>query len=58
MSCHHNNLIDDTTLEFPRTGFWIVHAIGAFFLVLLGMRLAVRRAPLPIIAYRLLKMLR
>ncbi|SDE18678.1 hypothetical protein [Sporomusa acidovorans] len=58
MSCQHNNLIDDTTLEFPRTGFWIVHVIGAFFLVLLGMRLAVRRAPLPIIAYRLLKMLR
>lgn len=58
MSCRHNNLIDDTTFEFPRTGFWIVHIMGSLFLVLLGMRLAVRRAPLPIIAYRILKMLR
>lgn len=58
MSCHHNNLIDDTTFEFPRTGFWIVHILGGLFLVLLGMRMAVRRAPIPIIAYRLFKMLR
>ena len=58
MSCHHNNLIDDTTFEFPRTGFWIVHILGGLFLVLLGMRMAVRRAPIPIIAYRLFKLLR
>lgn len=58
MSCRHKNLVDDTTMEFPRTGFWIVHVLGAMFLVSLGMRLAVRRMPLPIIAYRLFKMLR
>ncbi|WP_371361559.1 hypothetical protein SRRS_29320 [Sporomusa rhizae] len=58
MSCRHKNLVDDTTMEFPRAGFWIVHVLGAMFLVSLGMRLAVRRMPLPIIAYRLFKMLR
>lgn len=58
MSCHHHNIFDDTTFEFPRTGFWLVHIFGACFLLLLGMRLAVRRAPLPIIAYRLFRLLR
>jgi len=55
MSCHRNNMFDDTTFEFPRIGFWLIHVLGAFFLLLFGMRLAVRRMPLPIIAYRLLK---
>lgn len=58
MSCHHHNLIDDTTFEFPGTGFWIVHVLAGLFFISLGMRLAVRRAPIPIIAYRLFKMLR
>ncbi len=58
MRCYHRNLINNTTLKFPHTGFWIVHILGSIFLVGLGLRLAVRRAPLPIIAYRLIKMLR
>ena len=58
MSCHHNNLIDNTTFEFPRTGFWIVHILGGLFLITLGMKLAVRRAPIPLLAYRIFKMLR
>ncbi|MDF2570776.1 MAG: hypothetical protein K0R55_2380 [Sporomusa sp.] len=58
MSCYRNNFFDDTTFSFPRTGFWIVHFFGSLFLILLGMRLAVRRAPLPIMAYRLFKLLR
>lgn len=58
MSGYHRNWIDDTTFEFPRAGFWMVHGFGGLFLLLLGMRLAVRRAPIPIIAYRLFKMLR
>ena len=58
MNCYHRNLFDDTTLEFPRTGFWLLHVLGGLFLVLIGMRLAIRRAPIPLIAYRLFKMLR
>ncbi|CQR74190.1 hypothetical protein SOV_23170 [Sporomusa ovata DSM 2662] len=58
MKCDHRNLLKNTSLEFPRTGFWMVHVLGAMFLVLFGMRLAVRNASIPIIAYRLFKRLR
>ncbi|MBP2662443.1 MAG: hypothetical protein H6Q71_391 [Firmicutes bacterium] len=58
MNYYHRNVFDDTTLEFPRIGFWLVHVLGGMFLVLIGMRMAVRRAPIPLIAYRLFKMLR
>lgn len=58
MSCHHNNIFDDTTFAFPRTGFWIMHILGALFFLLLGMRLAIRRATVPVVAYRLFKLLR
>ncbi|WP_425057788.1 hypothetical protein SCACP_23280 [Sporomusa carbonis] len=58
MNWRHESILDGTTFEFPRTGFWIIHVFGGLFLMLLGMRTAVRRAPLPIVAYRLLKMLR
>ncbi|WP_371381476.1 hypothetical protein [Sporomusa aerivorans] len=57
MSLHCDNL-DDTPFRFPRTGFWIIHILGGLFLVLLGMRLAMRRMSLPFIAYRLFKILR
>ncbi|MDR7868169.1 MAG: hypothetical protein RIN56_15335 [Sporomusaceae bacterium] len=55
---YHENWIDDTPLEFPRTGFWIVHLFGAVMLFILGMRFAVHRAPLSIMAYRFMRMLR
>ena len=58
MKCDHRNLLKDTMFEFPRPGFWMVHAFGGLLLLLFGMRLAVRRAPIPIIAYRLFNMLR
>ena len=57
MRCNFDNL-NDTPFRFSRTGFWIVHILGAVFLVLLGMRLAIRRMSLPLIAYRLYKILR
>lgn len=57
MNCNHRNLLKNTTLKFPRTGFWMMHVLGAMFLVLFGMRLAVRKASIPIIAYRLFKRL-
>jgi len=56
MRYNQNNL--STALKFPRTAFWIVHIFGSLFLVSLGLRLALRKAPIPIIAYRLIKMLR
>jgi hypothetical protein len=33
------NIIDGTTLEFPRSGFWIVHALGAAGLIYLGAKM-------------------
>ncbi|MBP2635696.1 MAG: hypothetical protein H6Q72_1603 [Firmicutes bacterium] len=56
MRCYENNL--NSVLKFPRAAFWIVHILGSLFFVSLGLRLALRKAPLPIIAYRLIKMLR
>ncbi len=58
MGHNHENWVDDTTLEFPRTGFWLLHVIGAVAVFMLGMRFAVHRAPVSIMAYRLLRMLR
>ncbi|HMM21917.1 MAG TPA: hypothetical protein PKA10_14455 [Selenomonadales bacterium] len=52
-----DNWIAGTTLEFPRTGFWVVHVIGVALVFLLGMRFAVRRVPLSFAAYRLIRML-
>lgn len=56
MRYSENNL--NTVLKFPRAAFWIIHILGPLFFVSLGLRLAIRKAPLPIIAYRLIKMLR
>lgn len=50
-----NNWMDDTAIEFPRAGFWIIHVIGAVVIFFLGMRFAARRAPLSIMAYRLIR---
>ncbi|EGO65916.1 hypothetical protein [Acetonema longum] len=57
MGIENENIIDDTALEFPRAGFWAVHLIGGSLLFFLGMRYAVKRVPMPIIAYRLLRSL-
>lgn len=51
----NDNWIDDTVLEFPRTWFWITHVIGALAIFILGMRFAIQRAPIPMVAYRLLR---
>lgn len=58
MGQYHENWLDDTAFEFPRTGFWAVHAIGALLIFFLGMRFALHRAPLSIMAYRFLRLLR
>ena len=55
VSYRHRNWLDDTTMEFPRFGFWIIHIISCIVLFVLGMRFALRRAPLPFVAYRLLR---
>jgi hypothetical protein len=52
------NCIDDTPVEFPRPGFWLVHILGTALIFMLGMRFAVRRAPLSIMAYRVMRMLK
>jgi len=57
MGYHNENWIDDTTLEFPRTGFWFLHVIGAVAIFFLGMRYAAKRAPLSLMAYRFIRML-
>jgi hypothetical protein len=47
----------DNSLEFPHGGFWFVHIIGIFALFIMGMRFAVRRAPIPIMLFRFFRML-
>jgi len=49
--------VDDTAIEFPRAGFWLIHAVGAALVFFWGVRFAVRRAPLPIMVYRFLRRL-
>lgn len=44
-------------IEFPRLGFWLVHIIFGAAFFFLGMRFAMRRAPLSIMAYRMLRAL-
>lgn len=53
----HENWIDDTVLEFPRTMFWMIHVIGTVIIFILGMRFAFNRVPVPMVAYRLLRRL-
>lgn len=44
------------TLDFPCAGFWLAHILGGIFIFSLGMKFALRRAPLlPIVLYRLLR---
>lgn len=44
MFCKRNrNVIDGTTLEFPRTGFWLVHAVSTVGLLYLGSKMGNRR---------------
>ena len=55
LGCQHENWFDDTTIEFPRYGFWIIHVISCIVIFAMGMRFALRRIPLPFVAYRLLR---
>jgi hypothetical protein len=52
---YNQNWIDDTPLEFPRTGFWLVHVIGAVLIFFMGMQFAVRRVPFSLMAYRFMR---
>ncbi|WP_040683289.1 hypothetical protein [Thermosinus carboxydivorans] len=59
MGYHNNNWIDDTVWEFPRTGFWLIHILGAAFVFLAGMRFALRRAPIwPVLIFRLFRLMK
>lgn len=57
MGRRHKNWIDDTALEFPHTCFWVIHVLGSLIIFILGMRFAIHRAPVPMVAYRLLRRL-
>lgn len=37
------NIIDGTTWEFARPGFWVLHALGAAGLLYLGAKIAKKR---------------
>jgi hypothetical protein len=37
------NIIDGTTWEFARTGFWLTHVVGAAGLLYLGAKIAEKR---------------
>jgi len=54
LGCRNKKWFDDTTIESPQFCFWTVHVISAIVLFILGMRFAIRRAPIPFVAYRLL----
>jgi|GEM_PF-938976 hypothetical protein len=51
----YENLFDDTIMKFPGSCFWIIHVIVSLLFFILGMRFAFRRAPLPFVAYRILR---
>ena len=53
----HKSCIDDTVLAFPRSLFWLIHVIGPVIIFVLGMRFAIQRAPVSMVAYRLLRRL-
>lgn len=53
----YDSWTDDGAFGISRTGFWLLHIIVGAGLFLLGMRFAMRRAPLSIMAYRLLRVL-
>ncbi|MDF2500682.1 MAG: hypothetical protein K0Q77_1396 [Anaerosporomusa subterranea] len=57
MGIRHGNLLDGTMWEFGRPAFWAVHLAGAAVLFFLGMRFAVRRVPVPIMLFSMLRSL-
>lgn len=54
--CFHKQGME-SSLDFPQSGFWLVHIIGVLAVFYMGMRFAVRRVPLPIMMYRIFRML-
>lgn len=57
MGYYNKNWIDDTTIEFPQWGFWLIHIIGVILIFTWGMRFAINRAPIPLMGYRLMRKL-
>ena len=52
------NMFDETTLEYPRTGFWLVHIIGTLAIFGLGLKMGLRRrSSFPGMAFNVLRML-
>lgn len=45
MGFYHDSWLDDTTMEFPRMGFWLLHIFGTMAVFYLGMRFAMHRYP-------------
>lgn len=56
MDRNNQNAADGVSLEFPRSGFWLLHMFGIAIIFLLGMRFATKHTPVPLFA--LLKLLR
>lgn len=54
MGCYNRNRFHGE--DFPRGGFWL-HVVGAMLIFILGMRFGFRRAPFPMLAYKLIRML-
>ena len=42
--CKKTNIIDGTTWEFARPGFWVLHVLGAAGLLYLGAKMAKKRS--------------
>jgi len=55
VGCQNENLFDNTVMEFPKAGFWIIHVVAPLLVFILGMRFAFRHAPLPFVSYRILR---
>ncbi|WP_378956444.1 hypothetical protein [Pelosinus sp. sgz500959] len=55
MSCQQNHLFDNNALALPRFFLWGIHVISSVLFFYLGMRFTLRHAPLPFLAYRLLR---
>jgi hypothetical protein len=47
---------DDNTSDYPCAGFLLTHVLGSMFIFYMGMRFALKRAPLlPVLIYRLMR---
>lgn len=57
MGCWRRKNTAGAMFALPGPGFWIFYGVSGLLIFMWGMRYAIRRAAVPIVGYRLLKLL-